>query len=117
VRFVLDEDVSAAVAKVLKAGGHDAWTVSEAGLSGIADDDVTIYASEKVAGVLSHDVEFGAKRRKNPIGWHIQLGCKEVDAAVLIEEHLDAMVAALGAFPDLYVYLSKSGINTHHVWS
>jgi predicted nuclease of predicted toxin-antitoxin system len=106
VRFVLDQDVDARVATVLRAKGHDAWTVGSAGLARASDDALTVYACQHGAVLLTHDVEFSTRRRKNVIGRHILLRCNEWDGAVVIQQHLDAILPVLGRKPDLWIKLS-----------
>jgi predicted nuclease of predicted toxin-antitoxin system len=117
VRFVLDEDVDSGVARVFSAAGHEAWSITDAGLSGIKDDDVSIYAAQKDAVVVTHDVEFSARRRKNPHGRHVQMGCREREAASLVAERLDELIGALTPFDDVFIYLSKNGVSLHRTWS
>lgn len=109
MRFVLDQDVDAALVAVLVAAGHEAWTVAAAGIPDAADDDVSVYAAQKDAVVITHDVEFSARRRRNPHGRHVQLGCPEPDAVDL--------VSAIEPFADVFVYVSKAGINWHLKWT
>lgn len=116
MRFVLDQDVDASLISVLVNGGHDAWTVAQAGMPDAADDDITVYAAQKDAVVVTHDVEFSARRRKNPHGRHVQLGCPEPEAVDLVSVHLQEMVVALATFSDIFVYLSKDGVSTHVKW-
>jgi predicted nuclease of predicted toxin-antitoxin system len=71
VRFVLDHNVDAAVAAVLRREGHEAWTAGRAGLSRVSDDELTAYADDRNAALLTHDVEFSERRRKNVIGKHV----------------------------------------------
>jgi predicted nuclease of predicted toxin-antitoxin system len=71
VRFVLDQDVDARVAAALRAQDHDAWTVGSAGLALAGDDALTVYACKHGAALLTHDIEFSARRRKNVVGQHV----------------------------------------------
>jgi predicted nuclease of predicted toxin-antitoxin system len=106
VRFVLDQDVDARVAATLRAQGHDAWTVSGAGLARAVDDALTVYACNHGAVLLTHDVEFSTRRRKNVVGWHVFLRCNEWDGVVVVKQHLDTIQPVLERNLDLWVKLS-----------
>lgn len=116
MRFVLDHDVDARVLKVLRAAGHQSWTAADAGLYVAGDDEITVYAQSKGATVLSHDREFSARRRRNPIGRHVQLGCREPDALVVIPPILKRLVENIEPFDDVFAYVSKAGISLHRRW-
>lgn len=117
MRFVLDQDVDAALVGVLVAAGHEAWTVAAAGIPDAADDDVSVYAAQKDAVVITHDVEFSARRRRNPHGRHVQLGCPEPDAVEVVGARIVELVSAIQPFADIFVYVSKDGIKTHLLWT
>lgn len=117
MRFVLDQDVDARLVGLLVAHGHEAWTVASAGIPDASDDDVSVYAAQKLATVITHDVEFSARRRRNPHGRHVQLGCSEPEAIKVLADCLEALVEMLTPFDDLFVYVSKSGISAHHKWT
>lgn len=102
MRFVLDEDVSAVVARMLKEQGHEAWTASQANLSAGGDDDLSAYAHDKRATVLTHDREFSNRRKRNPIGRHVRLACREPDGPAVLERFLDELVQRLEPFNDVY---------------
>lgn len=59
MRFLIDQDVDAAVARMLRRHNHDAWTADAVGLAAAADDDLSVWASAHQASVVSTDVEFG----------------------------------------------------------
>ncbi|WP_377322772.1 DUF5615 family PIN-like protein [Pimelobacter simplex] len=117
MRFVLDEDVSVALIAVLQAHGHEAWSINDTGLDGIPDDDVTVYAASKGAVVVTHDREFSNRRRANPHGRHVQLGCKEREAADLVGERVAELVKAMQPHPDVFAYMSKEGVSIHLKWA
>lgn len=116
MRFLCDEDVDSAVAARLRSLGHDAWTVYDAGLSGSADDELTVYASNKGAVLLTHDKEFSKRRRRNVVGQHVQLRCIETEAADLLAEHLDEIVRLLESTDDIFVLISKDGMDISRSW-
>ncbi|MGH8906915.1 MAG: DUF5615 family PIN-like protein [Egibacteraceae bacterium] len=74
MRFLLDNDVDAVVGRVLRSAGHQCWSVFEAGLAGVAaadDDDLSVYADERGAVVVTHDREFSPQRMANTFGRHL----------------------------------------------
>lgn len=106
MRFFLDNDVSAEVSRFLHSEGHEAWTCREAGLATAVDDDLTVYASNQKAALLTHDVEFSQRRRKNVIGQHIWLACDEWRAADLLGIHLQRICPVLTRNADVWIKLS-----------
>lgn len=117
MRFVLDQDVDAGLVGVLVKRGHKAWTVASAGISDASDDDISVYAAKLGAVVVTHDEEFSARRRRNPHGRHLQLGCSEPDAISVVTAKLDELVQAMTPFQDVFVYLSKSELAVHLKWT
>ena len=116
MRFFSDVNVDAEVAARLRQLGHDAWTAPVAGLSGARDDELTVYADNKKAALLTHDQEFSRRRRKHVIGWHIQLRCAEWDAADLLEKHLAAILVMLKSGEDLFIVVSPEGMEVSWAW-
>ena len=47
-RFVCDHDDDVAVAMMLRKAGHEAWTAADAGLYRAGNDDLTVYADNKM---------------------------------------------------------------------
>ena len=117
MKFVLDQDVDARVGAFLISRGHDAWTASDAGLFDASDDDLTIYAASKEATLVTHDREFSSRRRRNPHGRHVELGCREPDAVEVLTECLDQVVEALTPFTDVFAYVSREGVAIHLRWT
>lgn len=109
MRFVCDQDVDARVASVLRGLNQEAWTAAEAGMSRARDDELTVYASSKGAALLSHDVEFSERRRRNVIGRHIYLRCNEWDAPDLVSTYLADLLPILDHHQDVWVRLSAAG--------
>ncbi len=116
MRFFCDNDVDAAVAKLLKSRGHNAWTADDAVLAAASDSALAVYAHDRRAALISHDAEFSRWRKKNIIGWHIYLACHQLDAVDLITTHLDEVVRRLEALDDLHLTLSKSGMKMDRGW-
>jgi len=87
-RFFLDHDVPVSVARMLRGEGHDCWTAGEAGLATESqDDNLTVYADEKNAVLVTMDREFSQRRRKRSIGRHIWLRCPEPEAADMLRSN------------------------------
>lgn len=91
---------------MLRKRHHVAWTAANAGLSRAADDDLTVYAQERDAVLVTHDGEFSERRRKNVVGRHIYLKCNEWDAAKILADHLDDILLVLERHRDVWVRLS-----------
>jgi len=94
VRFLLDNDVDHAVAKLLRSAGHEVVTASEVGLAGAeaaADDEITVYATDRDMIVITHDREFTARRKRRTIGLHVRLMCAQPDAVEVVDAHLDEL--------------------------
>lgn len=117
VRFLLDHDVDVEVGRALRAAGHEAWTAADAGLNEVRDDVLTVYAHEKKAVLVTHDREFSQRRRRNVVGRHLWLRCNEWDAAVLLVGHLADILSVLQAREDVFVVVSKAGLEVAMGWS
>lgn len=116
MRFVLDNDVDAAVVGVITSAGHQAWTAASAGLAGsdsANDDEVSVYAAEHGAAVMTHDVEFTRRRRRNTFGHHVHLRCENPDAVELVQLHLDEVVEHLASTETLVVKVSRAGVERY----
>jgi predicted nuclease of predicted toxin-antitoxin system len=116
VRFVLDHDVDARIVGLLVRQGHECWTVANANLYDAADDTITVYADERQAVVVTHDREFSRRRRRNPVGMHLQLRCLEPDAAELLEKHLDHVLSLLKGAQHIFIQLSAEGCTASYKW-
>jgi hypothetical protein len=111
MRFLLDHDVDAAVGLMLRRHGHDAWTAGEAGLGRARDDELTVWAAARQAAVVSTGEEFGQRRMRHPMGWHIWLSGPDWEAASLLEEHLDQATAPQKTHTDMTVRVSPGGLS------
>jgi len=114
VRFVLDNDVDARVANVFTAAGHECWTAGNAGLAQVADDDLSVYADNKNAVLVTHDREFTQRRKKNTIGKHVRLKCPEPDACEIVARQLPELVEVLGQHDHLVVEVSTAHVKFFH---
>jgi predicted nuclease of predicted toxin-antitoxin system len=117
VRFLLDHDVDAAVGRMLRQRRHDCWTASAAGLATAKDDDLTVWATEHAAAVVSTDREFGQRRMRNAIGHHVWLRCLDWEAADALAAHLDELIELVEGRVDVTVRVSKAaGIEASSDW-
>jgi predicted nuclease of predicted toxin-antitoxin system len=116
VRFFLDHDVSAAVRHALLARGHECWTAAEAGLDLVADDELTVYAHDKRAVLVTHDREFSQRRRRNVVGQHLELRCNEWEAAQLLVAHLHSVESLTQAHRDVFIAMSAKGCEQSFAW-
>lgn len=97
LRFVLDNNVDVRVCRALaKLGGHDCWPAPQ---QLEQDDDVSIYADDKGAAVVTHDVEFTYRRQRRTFGQHVRLMCTEPEAVKVVELHHDELIRQMTASP------------------
>jgi predicted nuclease of predicted toxin-antitoxin system len=60
VRLLVDQNIAARVAELLRRAGHDAVHVSELGLQRGEDDEILSVALAQERVVISEDTDFGA---------------------------------------------------------
>jgi predicted nuclease of predicted toxin-antitoxin system len=117
VRFLIDQDVDVAVARMLRRHGHEAWSAGAVGLAAAADDDLSVWAGVHGAAVVSTDVEFGQRRMRNAIGGHIWLACRDWEAADLLGSRLGDVLPRLEARPDITIRISAEGVRDSSDWA
>ena len=88
MRFLLDHDVDAAVGRMLRHHGHECWTAGSAGLARAKDDELTVWAVEHQAVLVSTDTEFSQRRMQNAIGRHVWLRCNDWEASEVLANQL-----------------------------
>ena len=110
MRFLLDHDVDAAVGRMLRQRGHECWTAGSAGLARARDNELTVWAAAREAVVVSTDDEFGLRRMRNAVGWHVWLNCADWSASDVLAGQLDEVLAVLASGTDLTVRVSGSGV-------
>lgn len=116
LRFFLDQNVQAPVARTLRQMGHECWTADDAGVGRLVDDQLTVYAQEKAAALVTHDREFSQRRRRNVVGRHIFLRCDEWEAAKLVEAYLPGVEQLLEFKDDVWIEISKDGFKLDFSW-
>ncbi len=117
MRFLLDHNVDAAVGRMLRQRGHQCWTAGSAGLARAKDDELTVWAAEHQAAVVSADGEFGQRQVQNAIGWHVWLRCNDWEASEVLAAHLDEVRTLLEARNDLAERMSKEGLTDSSRWT
>lgn len=115
MRFLLDNDVPVDVGRMLGRHGQGWWTAYGAGIAGDQDDDLTKYADDHDAVLVTFDREFTARRRRNAIGRHVMLRCVEPDAAHVLETHLGEVLELLHR-EHVTVKVSKDGVVPDSDW-
>ena len=95
--FVLDNDVSALVARMLRDASHKPVMIRDVGLGRASDDEVSVFAHDRKAILLTHDREFTRRRSRNAFGHHVQLACKEWEAHNVLRAHLPEVLHLTGA--------------------
>jgi predicted nuclease of predicted toxin-antitoxin system len=104
------------VAKMLRQEGHDCWTGGEAGLATESqDDNLTVYADEKNAVLVTMDREFSQRRRKRSIGRHIWLRCPEPEAAEVLRSRLGEVLPRL-EIANVTVTVSADYVRHESAW-
>lgn len=116
MRFVLDQNVDARLGRVFRSRGHDCWPVGQANLALAKDDELTAYAYDHGAVLVTHDVEFSQRRARNAIGKHLQLRCEEPDAVDLVTLHFDAIIDSLKTGEHVFVQVSAEGCTRSMKW-
>ncbi len=94
---------------MLVAQGHESWTAGAAGLAREQDQELAIYAHDKRAAVVTHDIEFSKWRRRRLFGQHIWLRCDEPDALDVLRRALPRIVPNLERGKDVWIRLNLSG--------
>lgn len=117
MRFLLDNDVDAAVGRMLRRHGHECLTASQVGLAAAVDDALTVWASEHGAVVVTTDREFSRRRMQNAIGHHVWLRCLDWEAAAVLEAQLVEVVGRIEARNDLTVRVSVDSLTDSSAWA
>jgi predicted nuclease of predicted toxin-antitoxin system len=68
-KFLVDEDMPRATARILRARGHEVLDVRDCGLRGKTDEEVYRYALQEQAIIITGDFGFGNLLRR-PLGTH-----------------------------------------------
>lgn len=109
MRFVLDECIDARLRTIFQHAGHECWTISDAGLSGEDDDEVSVYAHDRGAVLVTDDRNLIRRRRANLFGKTLELRGSKRAALEYVGRHLGAGIELLGSAPDVIVAISSSG--------
>lgn len=117
MRFLLDHDVDAAVGRMLRHRGHECWTAGSAGLARAKDDELTVWAVEHQAVLVSTDTEFSQRRMQNAIGRHVWLRCNDWEASEVLANQLDDVLNLLEARSDVTIRVSKDSLSDSSKWA
>jgi len=85
---------------MLRHRGHECWTAGSAGLARAKDDELTVWAVEHQAVLVSTDTEFSQRRMRNSIGHHVWLRCNDWEASEVLANQLDNVLNLLEARSD-----------------
>src|SRR4051794_32259267 len=117
MRFVCDQDVDTAVCRAFRKLGHESWSITETGLYRGKDDDITCYAGDHDAALVTHDKEFSQRRKRNVVGKHLWLRCTDLDAVDLVIARHGEFVQLLESRVDIWVRVSfDERIETSSRW-
>lgn len=116
LRFFLDHCITQDVQALLSRAGYQCWTAEQAQASRDRDDELTVYAMDKKAVLVTWDVEFSKRRRRNTIGRHVQLVCPAPEMAALVARYLPEILAHVSRSEHVFVRVSKGKIEAFHNW-
>lgn len=116
LRFFLDQNVPAPVGTALRRLGHECWTADDAGVGRLQDDQLTVYADQHGAILVTHDREFSQRRRRNVVGKHLFMRCDEWRAAELVTTHIPDVERLLVFKDDIWVEISQDGVQLSFGW-
>jgi Domain of unknown function (DUF5615) len=114
--FLVDQNLPVDVAHGLRRRRHRVWTASEAGLSDAGDDDLTAWAADHGAVLVTADSEFSQRRGRNAIGAHVWMRCPLWDAAALLEGRLGEVLEVVEHRSDVLIVITKSTMKVRGVW-
>lgn len=101
---------------MLRCQGHQCWTAADAGLADEGlDDNLTIYAAERGATLVTLDRRFIQRRQRYSIERHVRLRCSEPKAAGLLAEHLGEVLDYLER-DHVTVTVSQQGVKADSGW-
>jgi len=110
LRFVLDNDVDARVQRVFTKAHHECWRAADAGHAKTMDDEVSVYADDHGAALVTHDREFTERRKRNTFGKHVRLTCPQPDACAVLAACMDELVAMLEQSGDVVIEVSSTQV-------
>ncbi|HEY2948884.1 MAG TPA: DUF5615 family PIN-like protein [Micromonosporaceae bacterium] len=108
--FLLDHDVDAGVASLLRRAGNRCVTASEAGLATADDDSVAVFADDHRAVLITHDREAIRRRRRNTYGRHVRLTCMDWEAIAVIEARLPEVLEMIETRDAIVLKVSKDRV-------
>jgi predicted nuclease of predicted toxin-antitoxin system len=101
---------------MLRQAEQTCWTVGEAGLATEGqDDNLTVYAANRGAVLVTMDREFSRRRIENAIGGLIWLRCDPPKAAAVLRAHLDDVFQLLQR-GDVTIVVSEDHVSASSTW-
>lgn len=113
MQFVLDNDVDAEVGRVLRQLGHQCVTASMTGMAEAKDDAWSVFADNLDAVLLSHDVEFADRRKRNTFGRHVLLACRQWEAVDAVKAHLDTIIELAYSRDAILIKVSRDSVRAY----
>lgn len=110
---MLDHDVDAGVGRLLRRVGHDCVTAGQVGLATANDDDVSVFADDHQAILITHDREAINRRRRNTFGRHVFLDCSDMDAVEVVGCHLEEIVHLITTRDAIVLRVSRDRVDAY----
>jgi hypothetical protein len=102
---------------MLRRHGHECWTAANAGLADEGEDDnLTVYAAQHRAALVTLDRRFMQRRQANSIGQHVRLRCAEPEAATVLGGFLKEVLEYLER-DHVTITVSQSGVKADSDWN
>lgn len=83
------------------------------GLATADDDQISVYADNHRAVLITHDKEAIRRRRKNTFGRHVYLHCDDIDAVETIAKHLADVVLMITTRDAIVLKVAKDGVGSY----
>lgn len=97
MRFLIDECVDARLVGILHRRGHEAFTVPNLNQSSAEDDDVSVYADDRGAVLVTDDRELITRRRAHLFVNVLDLRGPKTAAVALVHNRIDEIVEVFEA--------------------
>jgi len=99
---------------MLRGRGFDCLTTYQVGLGAASDNDLAVYADDKGLVLVSHDKPFFRRRQKGTqFGQHVDIKVREMDAAGVLDNHLDEVVDTLQRISPVLVQVRRESVQVH----
>ncbi|NMO57500.1 DUF5615 family PIN-like protein [Actinoplanes sp. TBRC 11911] len=111
--FLLDHDIDAGVGNVLRGAGHACETASTVGLATADDDQLSVFADNHNAILVTHDKEAIRRRRRNTFGRHIWMACVDLEAVQVMTDNLGDVETLIVTRDAIVLRVSKEGVTPY----